>query len=79
MTTRPPTEAPDAMSIPSRAFYAFAVCTTVIGVLAVADVLFRFGIGSIIFSPYLVVPMFVVAYFITPHAARRLKLGGWPK
>lgn len=62
------------MSVLSRAFYAFVVCTTIVGILMVGDMVLRFGIGDLIFSPYLFVPMFVVAYLITPYAARRLKL-----
>ena len=63
------------MSPLARAFYAFAVCTTIVGVLMFADMVLRFGIGDVLFSPYLFVPMFVVAYLVTPYAARRLKLG----
>ena len=62
------------MSVMARAFYAFAVCTTLVGVLMVGDMVLRFGIGDLIFSPYLFVPMFVVAYLLTPYVARRLKL-----
>lgn len=77
MTTQP--RAVSDMSIGSRAFYAFVVSAMVVGVLMVIDMVLGFGIGDVIFSPYLFVPIFVVAYLLTPYAATRLKLDRFSK
>jgi hypothetical protein len=63
------------MSFTSRVFYAFAIATTVVGILMVGDMLFRFGAGQFMFSPYFVIPLLAVGYVIAPYLARRLKVG----
>ena len=63
------------MSFISGFFYGFAIATLVVGVLAVGDVLFRFGAGPFMFSPYFVIPLVVVGYVIAPYLSKRIGVG----
>jgi len=62
------------MTIWSRAIYAFFASVAVVGVLAVIDMVFTFGIGDFVFSEMFFVPLFVITYLVTPYVARRVKL-----
>ncbi len=63
------------MKITTRAAYAFATATVLVGVAMVGDMLFRFGMGQFMFSPYFVIPLLVIAYLAAPYISRLLRLG----
>jgi hypothetical protein len=62
------------ISLWSRTIYAFFGSVLVVGVFMVLDMVFSFGIGDFIFSPMFFVPVFVIAYLVTPYIAHRVKL-----
>ena len=63
------------MRITTRAAYAFATATLVVGIVMVGDMLFRFGMGQFMFSPYFVVPLIVIAYLLAPYISKLLRIG----
>ena len=65
----------EPMPVTTRAAYAFATATLIVGVVMVGDMLFRFEVGQFMFSPYFVVPLLVVAYLAAPYISKLLRLG----
>ena len=63
------------MKIIHRAAYAFATATLFVGIVMVGDMLFRFGMGQFMFSPYFVIPLLVIGYSAAPFISRLLRLG----
>ena len=61
------------VSILNRAIYAFFSSVIIVGILMIIDMIFSIGIGDFIFSERFFIPLFVIAYLVTPYVARRIK------
>lgn len=56
-------------------FYAFSILVIVVGITMVGDMLFRFGLGQFMFSPFFAIVVFIVAYLAAPYLAKRVRQG----
>jgi len=61
------------MSHFQRLKIAFVVAVTAVGVLMILDMVFVFHFESVLFSPVIFTPIFVVAYLAAPYVAKRIR------
>ena len=61
------------MSHWARLKIAFVVTLTAIGIIMISDMVFAFHLEDILFSPVIVVPLFVGSYLIAPLIGKRIR------
>jgi hypothetical protein len=67
------------LSMWKRAFGAFLILVAAVGILSVADMILRMGIGDFIYSFKFAVPAYALAFFLAPTVMRVLPLRRNPK
>ena len=60
------------MSHWARIRFAFMLTVVIVGIVMISDMFFAFHLENSLFAPYVVVPVFVVAYLIAPLIQKRL-------
>ena len=56
----------------ARARFAFMLTVVIVGLVVVADIVLSFHLEDTLFMPYVVVPIFVVAYLLAPLLNKRI-------